>query len=176
MATETLPDLSTELGGPPAGGGSHGGGTRKMLLLVLLAMGMTAAATVLVMSLWGASPPDSDAEEDVDPHAYESVEAEIGQFNCSNNQSDGSVMHVTFRLFATIADGQQTAFKEVVQNRMNARVRQAVGKVIRSSSMEDLDDPDQSVIKRQLKEEINKVLRKSYINEVILVDFRMLQQ
>jgi hypothetical protein len=170
MSTDTLPDLSTEFGaGPPPAGG------RRTLLLVGLATVGTAVLTIVLMSMLQGGPA-ADADEDVAPHVFDSVEVEIGSFNCSNNQADGSVVHISFRLFATIAEGQQTGFKDIVQNRMNARVRQAVGKVIRSSSMEDLDDPDQGVIRRQLKEEINKVLRKSFINEVILVDFRMLQQ
>ncbi|HUG90305.1 MAG TPA: flagellar basal body-associated FliL family protein [Planctomycetaceae bacterium] len=170
MATDTLPDLSSDpaLGAPPGG--------KRTLLFVALAVIVTAVVTGLAVSMWGGGAARPDAEHDAEPHVSDTIEVEIGSFNCSNNQADGSVVHVTFRLFATIAAGQQTAFKDVVQNRMNARVRQAVGKVIRSSSMEDLDDPDQSVARRQLKEEINKVLRKSYINEVILVDFRMLQQ
>jgi flagellar basal body-associated protein FliL len=145
------------------------------MLLLGVAVVLTAAATGVSMTLLRGDDA-TDGEEAVDPLVYESVEMEIGTFNCSNNQADGSVVHISFRLFATIADGQQAAFEEIVQNRMNARVRQAVGKVVRSSSMEDLDDPDQGVIRRQLKEEINKVLRKSFVNEVILVDFRMLQQ
>ena len=170
MSIDTLPDLSVDLapGPPPAG-------NRRTLVLLGTVIVATAVATGVLMTLLRGEPA-VEGEETVDPRMYESVEVEIGSFNCSNNQADGSVLHISFRLYATIADGQQTAFKEIVQNRMNARVRQAVGKVIRSSSMEDLDDPDQGVIRRQLKEEINKVLRKSFVNEIILVDFRMMQQ
>ena len=56
------------------------------------------------------------------------------------------------------------------------RVRQAVVKVARSSNREDLEDPNLSTMKRLIREEINKVLRKSFIIEVVISDFRTMEQ
>ncbi|MBW3543313.1 MAG: flagellar basal body-associated FliL family protein [Planctomycetes bacterium] len=176
MVTDTLPDLTGELPplDEPSDGPAGGGGLKRTLLIVAAAMVVTASATTLIVSQGAPAQPKPDPAEDI--HVVDAVEAEIGTFNCSNNLPDGSVLHVSFNLFATVAEGRQPAFKEAVMIRRNARVRQAVSKVIRSASLDELEDAEHNVIKRQLKEEINKVLQKSYINEVIVVDFRMLQQ
>ena len=74
------------------------------------------------------------------------------------------------------AHGQDVAFETAANQHHNARVRQAVLKVARSASLEDLNDPNLTTIKRQLREEINKVLRKSYVTEVVISDFKTMEQ
>lgn len=48
--------------------------------------------------------------------------------------------------------------------------------MIRSSNLEDLNDPDSYVIKRKIREEINKVLTKTLIIEVVMDKFRLMPQ
>lgn len=145
----------------------------KNLLLVLVTMIVSVSGTYFVI---GGSAPNEQAgaEESDDP---DSVEVEIDSFSISNSlAAPGSVIHVSFKLVATVANGQETTFGELVTKGKQARVRQAVIKVARSASLEDLQDPDLNVFKRQIKEEINKVLQKSYVNDVIISSFRTMEQ
>jgi hypothetical protein len=57
-----------------------------------------------------------------------------------------------------------------------ARIRQAVNKIVRSSSLEELNDPSLGTIKRLTREEINRLLRKSYVSEVVITDVRIIEQ
>jgi flagellar basal body-associated protein FliL len=55
-------------------------------------------------------------------------------------------------------------------------VQQAVDKVIRSSTHDELSDSNLDRIKRRIREDINKILGNSYIQEVIITEFRMMEQ
>ena len=57
-----------------------------------------------------------------------------------------------------------------------ARIKQAVVKVVRRSSIEDLRDPQLDLFKRNLKTEINNVLPERYVQEIIVADIRTMQQ
>ncbi len=146
----------------------------KNILLVSITMIVSVSGTYFLIG--GATPTDEAGlkEESDEP---DSVEVEIDTFSISNSlAAPGSVIHVSFKLVATVASGQETAFGELVTQGKQARVRQAVIKVARSASLEDLQDPDLNVFKRQIKEEINKVLQKSYVNDVIVSTFRTMEQ
>jgi len=105
------------------------------------------------------------------------VEIPIDAFMCTNNRaSPGSIVHLTFKLTAIVPVDQQVAFERAVNGTSKARVRQAIVKVARSSSMEDLSDPDLSTVKRLFREEMNKAIRKSHVVEVVISDFKTLIQ
>jgi flagellar basal body-associated protein FliL len=125
----------------------------------------------------GGSAPSEEAGAKDESEGPDAVEVEIDTFSVSNSvAAPGSVIHVSFKLVATVARGQETTFGELVTIGKQARVRQAVIKVARSASLEDLQDPELNVFKRQIKEEINKVLQKSYVNDVIVSTFRTMEQ
>jgi len=143
------------------------------VLLLVVSAGM--AGTFLVLLADDETPPDElalAAEEGTD-----AVEVAIDSFSTTNSRAaPGSVIHLTFKLTAVVAAGQDIAFENAANQHHNARVRQAVLKVARSASLEDLNDPNLTTIKRQLREEINKVLRKSYVSEVVISDFKTMEQ
>ena len=132
--------------------------------------GGSAAGDVL-----GDGSSDGDPSEAVDPN--DGVEVEIDKFNTTNSRARlGSTLHVSFSLIAIVKPNNQAAFTEAANQAHKARVREAVVKIVRSASMDNLNDPDLSVIKRQIREAVNKVLRNSYILEVVIDDFRQMEQ
>ena len=56
------------------------------------------------------------------------------------------------------------------------RVREKVNKIVRSSNLDELNDPNLGTIKRLIKEDINRLLRKTYVVEVIITDMRVMEQ
>ena len=106
----------------------------------------------------------------------ETAEVAVGDFNCTNSSAaEGMVMHITFKLVA-IANGAQAKALEDQLKAKNAQVRQVVNKIVRSSKMEDLDDPNLGTIKRLIRQEVNRLLRKSLIIEVVISDITTMQQ
>ena len=156
----------------------------RVVLLVVTVMAVEAAVLYVLISQSSAAPPPGSGsavtgEGVAAPSALSGdvVEVSVGQFQTTNSiAARGSTVHVTFELTATVSRGQAEAFGGAVKDAHKARIRQAVVQVARSSTMEDLKDPELSVVKRQIKEEINKVLRKSYVNEVIISDYRTMEQ
>lgn len=146
----------------------------KNLLLILVTMIVSVGGTYFVLG--GSNSHEDSAAED-ESREPDSVEVEIDDFNASNSlAAPGAVIHIRFNLVATVAQGQEATFAELVSKGKKARVRQAVIKITRSASLEDLQDPELNVFKRQIKEEINKVLHKSYVNDVIISSFRTMEQ
>jgi flagellar basal body-associated protein FliL len=121
----------------------------------------------------GGEDPDHGTTND----GPETVEVLVDSFSTTNSRAaPGSVIHLTFKLTAVVPSGQDVSFEHAANQHHNARVRQAVLKVARSASLEDLNDPNLTTVKRQLREEINKVLRKSYVTEVVISDFKTIEQ
>ncbi len=156
-------------------------GGQKTKLLVLLLVVMAGEAGAIYWFLPGpANQPQASGDGDADSlnvDDVELVEVELGQFNVTNRKAaPGSVLHISFTLFAVVAKDQQVAFDLAANTEHKARVRQAVDKVVRSSNLDDISDPSLSTIKRLIREEINKVLRKSYVVEVVIDGFKTLEQ
>ncbi|MAT16741.1 MAG: hypothetical protein CMJ46_15900 [Planctomyces sp.] len=104
-------------------------------------------------------------------------EVEIDTFNCTNTSAiDEGVVHVSFHLSATTNPSNEVDFQLAVTNTAERRVKEAVERVARNAPYEDLKDPNLNSIRRQLKDEINKVLRKSYVNEVQITEFKIIEQ
>jgi flagellar basal body-associated protein FliL len=146
----------------------------KNILIVVVTMVLSVGGTYFVI---GGQNHRDDADSGEEASEPDTVEVEVDSFSASNSlAAPGSVIHVRFNLVATVAKGQETTFAELVSKSKQARARQAVIKVARSASLEDLQDPELNVFKRQIKEEINKVLHKSYVNDVIISSFRTMEQ
>lgn len=107
----------------------------------------------------------------------EMKEVEIGAFKTTNTiAAPGSIIHVSFTAIAMVSAENEDSFNTAVKEQYNWRVKQAVSKVIRSSSLEDLNAPSQGTISRLIREEINKVLSKSYVMRVVLEPYTMMEQ
>lgn len=104
-------------------------------------------------------------------------EVPIDSFNCTNNRvAPGSVVHLSFKVIAVVPEIQKISFNTAANDRNKTRVRQAIERIVRSSSMEDLHDPNLNSIKRLIREEVNKIIGKSYVSEIVVNDFRMIEQ
>lgn len=104
------------------------------------------------------------------------AEVEIGQFSVSVEFEDGIVWNVAFKLFAGIAPQTRTEVEACFNDTYKARVKQAVVKVVRMSSIKDIRDPELDLLKRNLKSEINNVLPQRYVQQVIVSEIRTMQQ
>lgn len=161
----------------------------KLLGLLVVVMGIEAAGMYLILprpsSVLTDGPaadaatddnsPDGDPDGTVDPG--DGVEVQIDKFNTTNSRARlGSTLHVSFSLIAIVKSNNQQTFTEAANQIHKARVREAVIKIVRSASMDNLNDPDLSVIKRQIREAVNKVLRNSFILDIVIDDFRQMEQ
>lgn len=152
----------------------------KLILLVAVVM-LVEGAVVYCLIPQPAAPapapvtaaPVASADNDSE---LNTAEVRVGKFSCTNSRAANGVIHLSFELFAVVARDQELRFADAVEKQHKARVRQAVDKVVRSSNLDDLDDPNLSTIKRLIREEINKVLRKSYIIEVVISDLQRMEQ
>ncbi len=143
------------------------------VLVLVISGGM--AGTFLVL-LKGDTVPEDEIEMAAN-EGHDAVEVTIDSFSTTNGRAaPGGVIHVSFKLTAVVASGQEIEFERAANEHHNGRVRQAVVKVARSASLDDLNDPNLTTVKRQLREEINKVLRKSYITEIVISDFKTMEQ
>lgn len=143
------------------------------LLLLVVSIGMAGAFLVI---LSGGSEPEEEEEVSLE-EVLDSVEVPIDEFSTTNGRAaPGSVIHTTFKLTAVVPMGQEIEFERLANQQNNGRVRQAVEKIVRSANLDDLNDPNLSTMKRQLREEINKILKKSYVSEIVISDFKMMEQ
>jgi flagellar basal body-associated protein FliL len=161
-----------------------GGKKLKIGLIVLVVMAIQAVAAFLLLPKGQATPAAGQAAEA--GHATEEskttekadnlVEAEIGAFSVSLEENAGILWNVSFKLFAAVSPDAKNEFADAVGERFKARIKQAVVKVVRRSSIEDLRDPQLDLFKRNLKTEINNVLPERYVQEIIVADIRTMQQ
>lgn len=106
----------------------------------------------------------------------EFAEVPMGDFSFSNGTAaPGMIIHVDFKLSA-VATSKQASSLDSQLKLHQARVRQAVNKIVRMSSLEELNDPNLATIKRLIREDINRLLRKSYVLEVVITDVRTMEQ
>lgn len=197
-AAEAPAAAAADAHGAPAAGGS---GKMKLIAIIAVVMLVEGAAMFLLIPRGHAAP--GSAEGDGHEHAAaghddhgghgghggghgghddgasdsETAEVPIESFMCTNNRaSPGSIIHMSFKLSAVVATPQRDAFEKGANADNKARVRQAIIKVARSSNMEEMSDPDLSTMRRLFREEINKVLKKSYVIEVVVSDFKTIEQ
>jgi len=105
------------------------------------------------------------------------AEVLVDSFNCTNNRvAPGSVIHLSFKVIGIVQAKQKLSFEEAANHTHKTRVRQSIERIARSSSLEDLNDPNLSTLKRMIREETNKILGKSFVTEIVVNDFRMLEQ
>lgn len=162
--------------------------SKKLLIggIVLLVVIVQAVVTYLLLPRHSSSEAadkhdEKGHHEAADEHDDESgtgdmAEVPLGDFGFSNGTAaPGSIMHVDFKMSAITA-GKQAASLEQQVKAHQARIRQAVNRIVRSSNLEELNDPNLATIKRLTREEINRLLRKSYVIEIVITDFRLMEQ
>lgn len=184
-ASEDTPQISDAQANQPSPSRKFGFGGKKFKILALLLVVMSAQAAAMYLLLPQPTAETAQGEGGIGPDAgrndaseseFDTVEIKIDSFNSTNSNSpDGGSIHVSFVLYATVASDVQFVFNDAISSH-KARVSQAIIKVIRMSSREDLRDPELNVVKRRIKEGVNKVLRKSYIKEVVISEFKTMEQ
>jgi flagellar basal body-associated protein FliL len=155
----------------------------KIALIVVVVMALQAVAAFLLLPKGQATPAAGQSAEashgGEEPKAEKTdnlFEAEIGSFSVSLEENSGILWNISFKLYATVAKEAKSEFEELVGERYKARIKQAVVKIVRRSSIEDLRDPQLDLFKRNLKTEINNVLPERYVQELIVFDIRTMQQ
>jgi len=171
----------------PAGSPAKSGRNKNVLLIVaLIATVMIAEAGAFYFLGLGGHGTQMQGEEkntiqkDTDPtetQQDEFAEVDVDTFNVTNTRAASDVVvHVSFKLVAIVAKGQAIEFDEAANKVHKARVRQAVIEVARSSTLDELNDPSLSTFKRLIQEKVNKVLRRSYVSEMVVSDFKTIEQ
>ncbi len=169
------------------------GRSRKKLLIggiVLVVVAVQVVATYLLMPHPAASSEAGGhaqheekehapaASHEHGPEALEGEVAEVslGDFSFSNTTAaPGVIIHVDFKLAAVTSSKLASSLEAQVKLNL-FRIRQVVNRIIRSSHTDDLNDPNLGTIKRLIKEDINRLLTKTFINEVVITDVRVMEQ
>lgn len=185
MADELAETFANEQASRTGATSKFAGKKLKILSLLLVVV----AAQVGLIYFLVPAPVESASGAETEDHALggheageaasqtDTVEVVIDDFNVTNNKaSTSSVIHITFKLVAIVSRAAEHDFKTAANELHRARVRQAIVIVARSCSLADLDDPHLVSLKRQIREEINKVLRKSAVIEVVINDFKTMEQ
>jgi flagellar basal body-associated protein FliL len=159
-----------------------GGKRIKLILIVAGVMVLPAIGAALLLPKGHAAATGEQSGEggahSEDSHSQKSenlVEVEVGSFSVSVEFDDAQLWNVSFKLFATIGSESQGHFADAGE-KYKARLRQAVVKVVRMSSVKDLRDPQLDLMKRELKSQLNNVLPEPYIQEVVVSEIRVIQQ
>lgn len=182
MADENAPEASESE--PQAEAPKKKSGMLKIVILIVVAM-VGEAGLFLFLGIGSSDPAEATAAEEepkpdeADPTdgRDELVEVEIHTFNVTNTTAaPDTIIHIAFKLYALVSADQMSAFDEAANTVNKARVREAVERIMRSSSLDYLEDPSLSTLKRLLREEINKVLRQSFIVEVAVSGFKTMRQ
>ncbi len=168
------------------------GGMKKWIVIGAIVLIVVIVQVVVTSLLLPGHPPaDPAAKHDgkeehehaaTDQHHGdgendgEFAEVPMGDFSFSNGTAaPGMIIHVDFKLSA-VATSKQASSLDAQLKLHQARVRQAVNKIVRMSSLEELNDPNLATIKRLIREDINRLLRKSYVLEVVITDVRTMEQ
>ncbi len=184
MATDATSTTETSAGSTAPSTSSFG--TKNLLMIgVLIAFVMIAEAAVfylLGIGIGNSSGEQQKADvaavqEEEQNQEEQFVEVFIDTFNVTNTTAAAdAIFHISFKLTALVAKGQEVDFDNAANKTHKARVREVVVEVARSATIEDLNDPELSSFKRMLRERINKVLQRSYVVEAIISDFQVIEQ
>jgi flagellar basal body-associated protein FliL len=181
MAEENEPEVEEGAEGEAVVEKKSGGG--KILTLVVVAM-LGEAGLFLFLGVGASGAADTTStdgmsvEEDPKPEDDEElVEVEVHSFSVTNTTAAAdTVIHISFKVHALLASDQEDEFKNKVTSSHKVRVRESVETIFRSATMEDLSDSSLSTLKRLAREEINRVLRQSYVVSIVFNDYKTIQQ
>jgi hypothetical protein len=180
MATATEPGVDA-----PADAAAAAPPKKKSKLPLIIAgvgfvVGVQTVLTIVLMPKPGASKPaEAEKKVEAEPAAEENsdhAEVPIGDFsNTNSTATPGVTIHFDFKLTAITTAKAESQLKDLLKSN-NARMKQEVGKIVRGASLEDLTDPNVATIRRLVREEINRLIRKSLIEEVVATDIRFVEQ
>jgi len=161
-------------------------GKKKLIVIAVIVLIVLAQLAVVYFFLLAPSAKTeekkTEAVEQLIPTAGESalgdmVEVNIGtDFNCTNGKAhEGAVIHINFKVVALVNTNEEVNFKEAVKA-ADARIKEAVMIVARQADTEALNDPNLGSIKRLIREQINKILKKSYIREIVISEYSLIER
>jgi len=87
----------------------------------------------------------------------------------------GADTNINLSLVVTVADENLSDFT-TANGKRPATVRQAVLEVLRSASQDELQEHKLPTMKRRIKQQINKVLEKDWVVDVVIPEFRTHKQ
>tara|TARA_R110002072_G_scaffold13481_3_gene56987 strand:- start:59174 stop:59728 length:555 start_codon:yes stop_codon:yes gene_type:complete len=184
MAKGKAPETEDGVDGEAVAGKKSGSGKMKILILVMVAM-LGEAGLFLFLGVGAdgaadaASAETKPAEKELTPKDDEEelVEVEVHSFSVTNTTAAAdTVIHISFKVHALLASDQENEFKSAVTSSHKVRVRESIETIFRSATMEDLSDSSLSTLKRLVREEINRVLRQSYVVSIVFNDYKTIQQ
>lgn len=184
MAENNAEGTEQEADGEAVAPKKSGGGKVQILLIVAVAM-LGEAGLFLFLGVGASGAADAATTDAVPAESTarpvededELVEVEVHSFSVTNTSAAAdTVVHISFKVHALLASGQESEFKKAVQTSHKVRVRESVETIFRSATMEDLSDSSLSTLKRLVREEINRVLRQSYVVSVVFNDYKTIQQ
>ncbi len=154
-----------------------GGKSKKTLFIIIGAVVFLSGGLLFAAMSFFSSPEPEDAEAGlVVEEAVEEepeVEVKIDSFNCTNRSADpGSDIHVIFELWALVNRKLALDFKADLKDIHKNRVKQSVEEIIRGAQLHELDQDDKKDLKRKMKDHINKVMGRSYVAEILIVEYR----
>lgn len=180
------PDAHDE-GQAPADAKPAKGGKLKFIAIIMAAMIVEAAVFFVVG--FGTGGHEAEAahgdghveekkhEEPPPPPPTNFSESELDGYSITNRLAAAdTTLQVSFKLYGIVATDQKQAFETAAREDNKARVREAVERLIRTSTLDDLNDPSLSSLKRQIREEINRILRQSYVSEIILSEYKTIER
>ncbi|MCA9093118.1 MAG: hypothetical protein KDA68_06500 [Planctomycetaceae bacterium] len=175
---EATPAPATEVVAKPKSG------KKKLIVIAVIVLIVLAQLAVVYYFLLAPSgkTEEKKPETELIATAGESalgdlVEVNIGtDFNCTNGKAhEGAVIHVNFKVVALVNKNEEVNFKDAVKA-ADARIKEAVMIVARQADTEALNDPNLGSIKRLIREQINKILKKSYIREIVISEYSLIER
>lgn len=159
-------------------------GKKKLIVIAVIVLIVLAQLAVVYFFLLAPGSKQEEKTETVQSALTEGdsalgdlVEVNIGtDFNCTNGKAhQGAVIHVNFRVVALVSGKEEQSFKDAVKA-ADARIREAVMIVARQADNEALNDPVLGSIKRLIREQINKILKKSYIRDIVISEYSLIER
>ncbi|MBI3860340.1 MAG: flagellar basal body-associated FliL family protein [Planctomycetia bacterium] len=168
-------------------------GQRKTLRLLPIGAGVVVLIAVQIVVTWVVMPrlapshaAPSDADGTLAAHAQGKVEHDadrvdlaevaVGDFSFSNTSAvPGIIMNVDFKLTA-LASPSQSSILESQMRWHQERIREAINRIVRSSSYDQLTDPNLGTLKRLIRGEINQLMSGKLVSEIVINDIRILEQ
>ena len=185
MADENTQEVEEGAEGEEVVEKKSGGGKIKILVLVIVAM-VGEAGLFLFLGVGSSGAADATTPDAVpveeepkpeDDEEEELVEVEVHSFSVTNTTAaTDTVIHISFKVHALLASDQENEFKDKVTLSHKVRVRESIETIFRSATMEDLTDSSLSTLERLVREEINRVLRQSYVVSIVFSDYKTIQQ
>jgi len=136
---------------------------------------MRAIAQTLANEEAHSSDPDMAAAlEEI--KVGDQVEDDLGKFSMTSFQPmTGTTLRIDFQLFGTVSSEDEGEFLELLDENLH-RFREQVIVTVRSADMETLTDPNLGQLKRLLRDKINRLLGKNYLQSVVFSDFSFIEQ